>query len=229
MERLTRQWSAQTAAGRQPFDGPLSQTLQCAPKGTFSLTSEDGAVLDLELRMRCVASNATLGQIPLLELALEYGHGDASFSAVASPLPVISGAPPQPIAIPARGYVQRLSARWVRVQVLAAGILGGAPGGDAATVRVSVQPVLASQLAPIVYQQPVRGLTAYPMAAREWRIRDFSGQPFAAAAVTLAPLGLSGNLLPLIDAALLADWTPIPFYAWAFNTSLPDAAFVEFR
>lgn len=80
-----------------------------------------------------------------------------------------------------------------------------------------VGPVVAPPMAQVI-----------PMTANEFRIRDNNGRPFVAAANDISFQGLNGAGSPLIDASLLADFNPIPWYA-ALIYSSTQVAQVDYR
>lgn len=80
-----------------------------------------------------------------------------------------------------------------------------------------VGPIIAGPMASI-----------FPMTANEFRVRDFDGQPFVLGVNGISYQGLNGVASPTIDASLLADWNPIPWYA-ALLYSSSQVAQVDYR
>ena len=66
-------------------------------------------------------------------------------------------------------------------------------------------------------------LNVFPMTAREWRVLDQLGRPFAAGVQTVGFAGVNGVIFAAaVDAADYADWQPIPFDAAAWGASAPN-------
>jgi hypothetical protein len=79
------------------------------------------------------------------------------------------------------------------------------------------------------YAAPTKGsFQQFPITANEFRIRDHKGLAFAPAADLITYMGINGFAGASVDAATLADWSPIPWYALLWRTA-PSAAQVDYR
>lgn len=191
-------------------------------KQTFTWSTKSKRALDLELRVQpsaaLLAAGAGVGTTYFL-YKLELSHGDVAYN---YPGPPAGATVPQGMVLPHRGLVLRLSARELVCHVwFASGAVGRAT--TSAQVKVSAQPVHTStgwpQLVPSDLQTPpavaaaAAGTRAFPMDAREWRIRrGDNGAPVPlVAGVSVTCLSLNGvPVLGPVNVADFFEWQPIP-------------------
>lgn len=205
----------------------VGQTLQLRGPGeggkqTFTWSTKSKRALDLELRVQpsaAILAAGAGGGTTYFFYKLELAHGDLAYN---YPGPPAGAVVPQGMVLPHRGLVLRLSARELVCHVWFASPVAGR-ATTRAEVKVSAQPTLTSigwpQVVPSDYQTPpaiapvAAGTRAFPMDAREWRIRrgdDGAPVPLAAA-VSVTCLSLNGvPVLGPVNVADFFDWRPIP-------------------
>lgn len=214
-----------------PFNGrmvtlrsPSSQQFQLSGIGpqVIAFEPEDTEAFEIEVRARLMSNSGAQEDFPVVRWWTETSAGNAvwkePFTTPTDTTQIDS------FAIPARGMVWRTGARAFRIGFYVEGTTSGAVI-DAAVLQVSIMPVWDSTVDTSPYQDSnARLLTPpkarpFPMTAREWRVYDSTGLPFAPALTTVAFVGLNGAVFPYVgvDAALYGDWQPIPFdaVAWA--------------
>jgi hypothetical protein len=205
--------------------GPSSQQLVLQGSGQKSIswgTTERRAV-ELEIRIRILASSVTATHFPIVQYVMEFGHGKALWKTGQVPNTQTNAVPAHQLVVPARGVVHRLSTRDLRLTLFCNGDEAGTAVASN-VVQVSFQPVLSSCRDVFPRQQFSRSITdgfcGLPMEAEEMRVRNpTNGQPFAALADTFHFLAFNGGIWGNADAATLADWVPIPSGAVAFTSS----------
>lgn len=211
------------ARGLEWLDYPPGQTIRLSGTGpssaeAFSWATTAKRALDLELRAQPLAFldfDPLLA--PVLRYRLELGHGDAVHKFPATPPSLVVSSP----MLPHRGLMLRVSAKELRLIVWLDEI-GEPPAG--ATLLVSAQPAFGSTQRPSIVMQDVNyavdALHQFPIEAREFRIRsEATAQPLPIGFGTIAMHSLTGSLLgAVVDAALYADWTPIPLLALCWSS-----------
>jgi hypothetical protein len=200
-------------------DGP--QTIQWAP--------EDYRGLDVEMRVEILDWLPFVQEQspPDVRFQLQFGHGRQTYSLPQFPgilAGFTAGAPFYSYSVPARGYVHRMTSREIKMLVMQPSRVDG--GDPYPTVRVAVSYMPTSGMAhnsmPLVHYSGLGtvNLQPFPIEAREWRISNLNGAPFAALAATVNFLDPSLAFVAggSVDAASLADWTPIPMLALFWGT-----------
>jgi hypothetical protein len=204
--------------GREPLEFPPGQTFALNGVGessaqAFSWATVAKRALDLELRIQPLSFlRANESTAPIINYRLEIAHGDVVHKFPATPQGLVINNP----ILPHRGLLARLSSRELRVALWLSPLDLDPP--DGATVKVSVQPALGSTGRPSIVMQDVNTspttMQQFPLEAREWRVRSVQdGQPGPIGLASLTFVALTGALAAGGDAALYADWTPIPVFA----------------
>lgn len=194
--------------------------------------------MEIEMRALVVTCNAQLGSRPIIRYEVEVGHGESTWSEpqVFPNLVGVLGTRPGWL-LPGRGVSIRLAARQCRINFWIENLFAEPPAAPPAwvsqpnpavppqaEVMVSFMPVFGAYR-PVYPTQDLLPLTApgyfkqIPITANEWRIRDQHGAAFAPAAdiITAESICFGGGFS--FDASVLADWTPIPWYALCFSTA----------
>jgi hypothetical protein len=223
-------------SGQVTSGAPLTTTMRLVPGAESRLQWDpaDHRVCDLELRLHLQTwPRADLPRPyasyrdPLLSYRLEVAHGR-----------MMDAEPPTTVGVdltragrydmPARGAVKRITARELNVFVRYEGM--GHSSDPAVTpfpwveVIVSVQPVTGPTLpAPPLSASILPGLAAWPQnfppEAKEWRLVDRWGRPYAAATGTdIVAVDALGRYFYTYNTAVpialarssFADWQPIP-------------------
>lgn len=211
------------ARGCEWLDYPPGQMLRVSGTGessavAFSWATTAKRALDLELRAQ------PLGFLdfdpllaPVVRYRLELGHGDAVHKFPATPPSLVVSNP----MLPHRGLMLRMSAKELRIAIWLDEI-GDPPAG--ATFNVSAQPAFGSTQRPSIVMQDVNyevdSLHQFPIEAREFRIvSEATAQPLPLAWGSIAMHSLTGSLLGApVDAALYAQWQPIPLLALCWSS-----------
>lgn len=210
--------------------GPLS--LQWAP--------EDKRATDLEIRAQIVDfqpfNSAAPTSPPDVRFSLDFGHGKNSYT-----LPFLPGffaagtalAAFFSYSVPARGMVLRIAARELKItfQTLSKISVPNVPY-DKTSIAVSFVPTsgMSTPIMPSQLYAPSGFLiNRFPVEAKEWRLSDAAGRPFAPAATTFGILDLSLQAIALgLDPAQWADYRPIPHDGF-FWGSAASAIYATFR
>lgn len=221
------------------LEGPPGQrlTLQgLLPNGAgynhIDWNPEHREAIEVECRISVVSNNAPAFTKAIVLYTLEFGHGSLTIKDPGPLAPV----PTQPLSwgylVPDRGLIFRVAARQLRVNLGIWGIESGGPWNPAtarAQMNVSFMPVQSVPLPDVprtdyrtagAFSQANR-MRVFPITANEFRVRDTNGLAFPAATaqITISSQNLAGHTY---DASLLADWTPIPWYAfiWQNDTNM---------
>jgi hypothetical protein len=270
LESLTSQADQLTYTGyaeHVKLRGPSSQILKIPwqARTRVQWAPEDRRVTPLEIRAQIVSWQEDIAApppygppgMPIVRMRLGYGHAQQTLyePLFASANITYEGAPPAPpapppptyaqvpalgIPIPARGFLGRITARELAID------LAYASNNDTrafVTVMVSIQPVESMNLPLVgssenIQQVPAGTLTTaqaavFPPWAREWKIYDRVGRPFPSTMFYAYLIDLEGqpfsNILapdgPIepepFDVATFADWTPISNESWAWQSVGP--------
>lgn len=219
------QWSGQSDL--LPLQGPTSQILSLGPGEEKQLAWEpvDRQQCEIEIRARMIAVQATLGDVPVVRFAAEFGHGDAVWKVPQPALALISGTPFVGFGVPARGMVHRLNSREFRIAFTNAGLITGAalPG---VTLQVTILPTVGGVQPPrwplATFAGPAVGgvLQPFPMDATQWKVMGADGLPPVAAG-SVVFTGIAGALIGPVAWATVDDWVEIPHDAVGW---VPSAA-----
>lgn len=212
------------------LSGPSSQEFELNGKGRQLIAWEPrgSEAFELEVRARLTSNAAANEDIPVVRFSVEASAGNAVWTEPPEERPGTT--PYLDFAVPARGMVFRVAARQFRITFFVVGTNAGGPIAKS-KLLVTILPVWSAKLDIYPYaatQQPVGGANVFPMTAREWRVQDQFGRPFAPAVATIGLLGVNGVLFaPAIDAADYAEWQPIPHdaAAWGATTVAVYAAY----
>jgi hypothetical protein len=201
-------------------DGPIS--IQWAP--------DDYRVLDVEIRAEILDFQpfdiAVPTSPPLVLWSLQFGHGRQTISLPS--LPGFLGGVTALAALfhytlPARGMVQRLAAREIKLTLRSPALLDGSAPYAKTKVAVSFAPThsMASNSMPMQIDAPSGLLfNTFPVEAREWRLSDSAGRPFAPAAVTFGILTQTAQAIGLaLDAADWAQFRPLPVQGFFWGSA----------
>lgn len=209
--------------GEELLEFPSGQVINLSGVGEssavmFSWATVADRALDIELRAEPTGFIDFDPELaPVLRYRLEVGHGKMVHKFPGTPRGLVVSNP----MLPHRGLLSRLSARELRIAMWLDEI--GVPPSRA-TLKVSVQPALGSTSRPSIVMQDVNyavdALHQFPIEAREFRIRsEATGQPLPIGWGNLALRSLTGSLLTApLDAALYAQWQPIPLLALCWSS-----------
>jgi len=205
--------------------------------------------------------------LPIVRLRMGYGHAQQTLyePPFGSAQAFFSGPPPPPPAptppqyealpvyatpIPARGFIGRITARELAVDLTFA---SNGPARGSVTVMVSVQPVEGMPL-PCIGRgdhllQVLPGDFAtspaalFPAWATEWKVFDRVGRPLPTGLFSLYMFDLQGQAFSNVlapdgpvepepyDASTFADWTPISLeaFAWRGGAAVGTSLFSAYR
>lgn len=211
------------------LDAPSSQTLilkgsevAALAAGTvagwvdFNWTPQDKGASEVEIRARIVSTSAVLGIEPIVRWYAEFGHGDQTWRDPTPVLPSIAGSPYLDYGLPGRGMSWRITARQFKIGFRTQGTLGGAAVAET-RIQVSALPGWGAFWPVYPYQQLAVPFSAvqqpFPITAREWRLQTLTGVAIAPGAIAITLIGINGGLIAVVDAALFAEYRPIPHLA----------------
>jgi hypothetical protein len=227
--------------------GPVSQILEIPWHATTRIqwAPTDRRVTPLEIRVSVtswkddVFSRSSIDTNgPTVRMRLTFGHGQQTLYDPAMSSPLNDIVTPLPVAahpIPARGFLGRISAREVSID-----LTFSENQRPSVTVSVSVQPVDSMVLPCIGRMGMCPGIVGlvpppgaeFPAWAHEWKVFDRAGLPFEPGQKTLALYGmqgffqvpstdpdLPGDVTEIFDASDFADWTPIGLKAFGWQAS----------
>jgi hypothetical protein len=230
--------------------GPSSQILRIPFDATTRIqwAPVDRRVVPLEIRAQVLSweenvfDGPPLRGLPIVRMRIGYGHAQQTLQepviASAQNSGAVTRIPVAGIPIPARGFVARITARELLVDLQFTANNANRPS---VTVVVSVQPVESMhmpQMGTDEHQTPpevagaVRPASAFPPWAHEWKVFDRTGQPFADGGAKIALFDLQGLQFQVFDGGLgedvpttfeassFAEWTPITLdmFAWKYTT-----------
>ncbi len=213
------------------LSGPASQEFKLQGNGQQVIAWEPGGseAFELEVRARLLGNSGADEDIPVIRFSVEASAGNHVWSE--PPEERQGTARYRDFTVPARGMAFRVGARQFRITFFVVGNTSGTAFVNS-SLRVTILPVYSSLVDVYPYgasnQPQENSVNVFPMTAREWRLQDQFGRPFAAAAQTVALLGVNGIVFGLgLDAEEYAEWQPIPFdaAAWAGSTAAMYAAY----
>jgi hypothetical protein len=213
--------------------GPSAQilTLQAAGPQLIQWAPEDYRVQDVEVRLQLLdyqpfdVNAVTPTPPPNVIYTLRFGHGRQTFTLPFCPgffgafaaLRAFSN-----YTLPHRGHVLRLTAREIFVELQALqDIDGGANPYETVKVAVSFAPTHSTAGNAMPIQHVASGFVAnpFPVEAREWRLCDARGLPYAAAAATVDILDMSGRQIAAgVDAVNWAQFQQIPMFGFSWGS-----------
>jgi hypothetical protein len=214
--------------------GPVAQvlTLKSTEPLVLDWQPENKEAGEIELRARMIGVVPPTIGIPIVRWSTETGHGDMVWREPQPNLPNISIEPSEPFTLPGRGMLFRTSARQFRITMFTE---GGALGGviTESAIRVSVNPCWGERWEASPYSDSIRKvgvgqIVAMPIHAREWRLSGVSGLPVPIGGTDVRLLSLTGFVIALEDAALYADWAPIPHDVASYQP-VTGAVFAHYR
>jgi hypothetical protein len=187
----------------------------------------DRRALDLEVRLRVVATQLPFGDSPpVINWRTEVAQGAYVWSEPPQSYPVFSDTTFGLLwhYLPGRGEVFRVPSRELTLNVYCPYRLDGTPAPETTVVAVSFIPTDAMDIDVWPKQRvyPIDAIAnstaaAIPIGSTEFRAFDAnSGAPMAAGALTLATL--TGQPLTFIALADLADWRPLPPDAFSLHS-----------
>ena len=180
----------------------------------------------VEVRARIVSSDGLIGDIPVVRWSIEVTELDAVWKEPMPAADLVAGTTMLDYSLPARGMAWRVPVSQFRIAFRNQGMLASATPLLKSTIKVTVLPVWGGfeDRYPYTYLAfPVAGVQhPFPMTAREWRLVDSEGVPFAAGSgIVILFVGILGALFGASAAEDYADFQPIPHDAVAFGTDSP--------
>jgi hypothetical protein len=217
---------------------PASQQFNLQGEGEASAITimwqpEGREAFEVEVRARIVGNSASEEAFPLVRYKTETGAATAVWKEPFDPHSIqqhYGG-----FLVPARGMAWRTGARQFRISFFNDGTITGGPL-DQATLQVTILPVWSGHVDTIYGDgtqfgilEPGAKVINFPMTAREWKLVDVAGVPFAPAANFVAFVALNGAPFGFPnDASLYADWQPIPFNAVGWGVAVGET-FAAYR
>lgn len=206
--------------------GPASQIIELATLQGKGLAWEPQmrSQLEIEIRARIIATDLTIGLIPVVTWTDELAHGELVWAEPFPALAQIAGTPMVDHTLPARGMVFRTNAREYRINFTNRGTLTGAPMGRC-VVQVSILPCSGQDIPRYprehVAYSPGTVIQPFPMAAHEWQVTDADGTPMTGAGGVVF-VGIAGALFGPVPWNVLDPWLPIPHDAvgWIPSTTV---------
>jgi len=178
---------------------------------------EGKEAFQVEVRARIMGNDTAAENFPIVRWWTEVSAGNAVWK---EPFPTpVDTVQANDFQVPARGMVWRTGARQFRIAFYNDGHNQGVATDEASVLQVSILPVWGTQVDTYPYQDAnnrVNGKThPFPMTAREWKITDVNGLPFALGGGSVIFASINGLPFPGggADYSLYADWQPIPFEA----------------
>jgi hypothetical protein len=174
---------------------------------------------------------------PDVRYRLTFGHGQYTYT---DPLRAAqsdgNSTPPQlkGYTLPARGIVLRLTVRELIVEFETSQVDNVIQNTQ---ILLSFMPVATTDLPTYGDSSEGHGLIrdtgiqVFPAWAKEWRLRDFSGQPFAAGTNDLLLYRLGGwpFLENPFDRADYSEWSPITSWMFGWNATTSTRGMASYR
>jgi len=203
---------------------PASQELELnGPNGLLlAWEPKDKQALELEVRARIVTIFAPdTESIPQVFWHMEIGHGDdQAREPILSLLTSIRA-----FSLPARGMIWRTAARNFRIEFSNVGYIGAPAQALKSIVQVSILPTYGTHInvAPYVLRNALSAnfseIHLFPITAREFKMTTNTGVPVPAATIQIQLKGITNaDVGAIVDAAVYAEWTPVPHDAAGFLT-----------
>jgi hypothetical protein len=220
--------------------GPSAQilTLQGVGPQLIQWAPDDYRVLDVEVRMQLLEFNPFDINVPtappLVTFSLRFGHGRQTFT-----LPFLPGYLGGVAALTTfndytlthRGHVLRLTARELQLRLQCLQDTGfGANPYTTVKVAVSFAPThsMCGDSMPRQHVGTGFNFNQFPPEAREWRLSNVQGLPYAAAVATVDIIDIANRPIVLgADAAQWANFQAIPQFAyfWGSQANFLQATF----